>query len=43
MEFSCLQDNLSRGLANVSRAVAQRAPLPVTKNVLIETEDSKVK
>jgi len=43
MEFSCLQDNLSRGLANVSRAVAQRAPLPVTQNVLIETEDSKVK
>ncbi len=43
MEFSSLQDNLSRGLANVSRAVAQRAPLPVTQNVLIETEDSKVK
>ena len=43
MEFSCLQDNFSRGLANVSRAVAQRAPLPVTQNVLIETEDSKVK
>ncbi len=43
MEFSCLQDNFSRGLANVSRAVAQRAPLPVTQNVLIETEDSKIK
>jgi len=43
MEFSCLQDNFSKGLANVSRAVAQRAPLPVTQNVLIETEDSKVK
>ncbi|MBO82852.1 MAG: DNA polymerase III subunit beta [Actinobacteria bacterium] len=43
MEFSCLQDNLSKGLANVSRAVAQRAPLPITQNVLIETEDSKIK
>ena len=42
MEFSCLQDNLSRGLANVSMAVAQRAPLRVTQNVLIETDDSKV-
>ena len=43
MEFSCLQDNLSKGLANVSRAVAQRAPLPVTQNVLIETDESKIK
>ena len=43
MQFSCLQDNISKGLANVSRAVAQRAPLPITQNVLIEAEDSKLK
>ena len=43
MQFSCLQDNISKGLANVSRAVAQRAPLPITQNVLIEAEDSKIK
>ena len=43
MQFNCLQDNISKGLANVSRAVAQRAPLPITQNVLIEAEDSKLK
>ena len=36
MQFSCLQDNISKGLAN-GRAV-RRAPLPITQNVLIEAE-----
>ena len=43
MKFSCLQDNLSKGLAIVSRAVATRAPLPITQNILLEVDDSKIK
>ena len=35
MKISCLQENLSRGLAVVGRAVASRATLPVTQNVLL--------
>ena len=43
MKLSCLQENLSRGLATVSRAVAARATLPITQNVLITTENSMLK
>ena len=43
MKFSCLQDNLSKGLAIVSRAVATRAPLPITQNILLEVDESKIK
>lgn len=38
MKISCLQENLSRGLGVVGRAVASRATLPVTQNVLLSTE-----
>ncbi|MEX0762107.1 MAG: DNA polymerase III subunit beta [Dehalococcoidia bacterium] len=43
MWVTCLQENLSRGLATVGRAVAARATLPVTQNVLIQTDDSRLK
>jgi len=43
MKFSCLQENLSRGLAIVSRAVAARATLPITQNVLLSTDQSMLK
>ena len=43
MKVSCLQENLSRGLAIVSRAVAARATLPITQNVLLSTEQSMLK
>lgn len=43
MKLSCLQENLSRGLAIVSRAVAARATLPITQNVLLSTEQSMLK
>jgi DNA polymerase-3 subunit beta len=43
MQVTCLRENLSRGLANVSRAVASRATLPVTQNVLLEGENSQLK
>ena len=40
MRVSCLQQNLSRGLSIVGRAVASRSNLPVLQNVKISTEDN---
>ncbi len=38
MKISCMQENLTKGLAVVGRAVATRATLPVTQNVLLATD-----
>ena len=43
MWVTCLQENLSKGLAIIGRAVATRATLPVTQNVLIQTDDGRLK
>lgn len=43
MRLSCLQENLSRGLSIVGRAVASRSTLPITQNVLLSTEQSMLK
>ena len=43
MKLSCTQENLSRGLAVVGRAVANRATLPVTQNVLLTIDHSMLK
>ncbi len=43
MRISCLQENLSKGLAIVGRAVATRTTLPITNNVLLATEESRLK
>ena len=43
MKISCLQENLSRGLGVVGRAVASRATLPVTQNVLLSADQSMLK
>lgn len=43
MKLSCAQENLSRGLGIVGRAVATRSPLPVTSNVLIATDDARLR
>ena len=43
MRISCLQENLSRGLAVVGRAVASRPTLPVTQNVLLSTENNMLR
>ena len=43
MRISCLQQNLSRGLAVVGRAVATRATLPVTQNVLVASEGNMLR
>jgi len=43
MKISCSQENLSKGLAIVGRAVATRAVLPITNNVLFSIEESRLK
>jgi DNA polymerase-3 subunit beta len=43
MKLSCLQENLDRGLNVVGRAVAVRTTLPITNNVLLATEKSRLK
>lgn len=43
MRISCLQENLSSALATVGRAVATRTTLPITQNVLISTDQSRLK
>ena len=43
MRLSCLQENLSRGLSVVGRAVATRTTLPITQNVLISTDEARLK
>jgi len=43
MKLSCRQEDLRQGLEIVSRAVATRATLPITQNVLIATEESRLR
>lgn len=43
MKFSCLQENLSRGLQTVMHAVPAKSSLPILSNVLIETEKGRLK
>jgi len=43
MKLSCLQENLSKGLSIVGRAVATRSTLPITNNILLVTEHSRLK
>lgn len=43
MKLSCLQENLKRGLATVSHAVAGKSTLPVLANVLLATDNGRLK
>ena len=43
MKLSCLQENLSKALGIVGRAVATRTTLPITTNILLATEDGRLK
>ena len=43
MRVSCLQENLAKGLSIVGRAVASRSTLPVLSNVLLATDNSRIK
>jgi DNA polymerase III subunit beta len=43
MRLSCLQENLNRGLNIVGKAVPTRTTLPITNNVLLATDQSRLK
>ncbi len=43
MKLTCLQENLKRGLAVVSHAVAGKSTLPVLSNVLLATDGGRLK
>ena len=43
MKVSCLQENLQKGLSIVSRAVSSRSTLPVLNNILLATDQSRLK
>jgi DNA polymerase-3 subunit beta len=43
MKLSCLQENLNKGLNIVGRAVASRSTLPITQNILLSVEQSRLK
>lgn len=43
MEVSILQENLAKGLSIVGKAVENRPTLPVLGNILLETEDARLK
>ena len=43
MRVSCLQENLAKGLSMVGRAVATRSTLPVLSNVMLSTNNGRLK
>jgi DNA polymerase III subunit beta len=43
MKLSCLQANLNTGLGIVGRAVATKSTLPITQNILLSAEKSRLK
>ncbi len=43
MRLTCLQENLSRGLSIVGRAVASRTTLPIAQNVLLSIDQGRLK
>lgn len=43
MRVSCLQENLAKGLSVVGRAVASRSTLPVLSNVMLSTDNGRLK
>jgi DNA polymerase-3 subunit beta len=43
MKLTCLQENLNRGLLCVGRAAATRTTLPITNNVLLATDEGRLK
>ena len=43
MKVSCLQENLTKGLSIVGRAVATRSTLPVLSNILLTTDKGQLK
>jgi DNA polymerase-3 subunit beta len=43
MKLSCLQENLNRGLNLVGRAAATRTTLPITNNVMLSSDQGRLK
>src|SRR5258706_209488 len=43
MKVTVLQENLARGLSTVSRAVSPRSTLPVLSNILIATDEGRLR
>lgn len=43
MRLSCQQSELQRALGHVSRAVARKSTLPVLGNILLQTDDGRLK
>ncbi len=43
MRVSCLQENLAKGLSIVGRAVSSRSTLPVLGNILVATDQARLK
>jgi DNA polymerase-3 subunit beta len=43
MKISCLQENLAKGLSTVGRAVATRSTLPVLSNILLESDEGRLR
>lgn len=43
MKFSCLQENLAKGLQTVSKAIPVKGPLPILTNVYIAAESGRLK
>ncbi|MCY4115918.1 MAG: DNA polymerase III subunit beta [Caldilineaceae bacterium] len=43
MRVSCFQENLSKGLSIVGRAVSSRSTLPVLGNILLEAKDNQLR
>ena len=43
MRLSVLQENFSKGLSIVGRAVSSRSTLPVLGNILLSTDDNRLK
>jgi DNA polymerase-3 subunit beta len=43
MKITCLQEHLAKGLGIVGRAVATRTTLPITQNVLLASDEGRLK
>ena len=43
MKISCMQENLAKGLGVVSRAVAARSTLPVLGNILLASDNARLR
>ncbi len=43
MKVSCLQENLSRGLGIVGRAVSPRSTLPILSHILVATDEGRLR